>query len=238
MNSLSTRLDSYLVENGFVDSRNKAKELITQGFVEVDGNLCKKPARKVKDACIKLLQRVYISRAGRKLEGFLQSCGCSVEAKECLDIGASTGGFVQILLEKGAKSVTAVDVGTNQLAKSLQQDSRVIDVSPCDIRDFVSDSGYDLVTCDLSFISLQSVLDSIVRLAKDEVIILFKPQFEVGRQCKRNAKGVIQDSSAVQEAIERFEAAVAPHMKIKSKQQSTLKGKEGNVEYIYWLAKY
>ncbi len=232
------RLDRFLTQNGYVNSRNKARELIRQGYVQVDQRIETKPSHKVQNPAVTLLQRVYVSRAARKLEGFLQSIGYDCGGMHCLDIGASTGGFVQVLLEMGAEKVTAVDVGRDQLDKSLRKNSKVVDLSPKDIRDFQSGQKFDLVTCDLSFISTQSVFDSIVHFAKKDMIVLFKPQFEVGRTCKRDSRGVLRDEKAVQEAIETFEASVRSKAAIKEKKQSTLKGKEGNVEYFYRFEKY
>lgn len=230
------RLDNYLVQKGFVQSRNKAAHLIKEGSVVVDGAVCKKPSFKVSDAKIEITTKLYISRAGQKLEGFLNESDIDIKDKTCLDIGASTGGFVEVLLQKGAKEVTAVDVGKDQLHPSLKDDSRVISYEGCDIRDFSSDKRYDILTCDLSFISLGYVLSSILHFAKKDIIILFKPQFEVGKDVKRDKKGVVKDFKAIEKAVLEFENGLQG-CKIVEKQKSKIAGKEGNVELFYRLQK-
>jgi 23S rRNA (cytidine1920-2'-O)/16S rRNA (cytidine1409-2'-O)-methyltransferase len=231
------RLDSYLVKSGLVESRNKALELIRSGYVEVEGNVCTKASHKVKDPNIKITEKFYVSRAGKKLELFLDAITYDASGKSCLDIGASTGGFVQVLLERGAKEVYAVDVGSAQLHKCLQNDTRVKNFEGCDIRDFQIQKTFDLVTCDLSFISLAHVLPSILHFAHDEIIVLFKPQFEVGKNVKRDRKGVVQDTLAIEQAVKKFETSIRNHCTIIEADDSKLKGKEGNVERFYRLKK-
>ena len=155
---------------------------------------------------------------------------------DVLDVGSSTGGFVQILLQRGAKSVTALDVGSLQLSEILRRDPRVIVRENTDIREFASKKKFDLITCDVSFISLNLILKSLARLAKSALIVLFKPQFEVGTEAKRNKKGVLKDEKAVCAARAKFERLCA-ELGLAALHASACKitGKEGNQEFFYLL---
>ncbi|ADV46892.1 23S rRNA (cytidine-2'-O)-methyltransferase TlyA [Nitratifractor salsuginis] len=232
------RLDTALVERGLFESRNKAAEAIRKGRVFLDGHVQKKPAFKVGEETEITLQGgpVYVSRSAQKLAGYLQEHPLETEGKRCLDIGSSTGGFTQVLLEKGAAGVDAVDVGRDQLHPSLRADPRVRSYEQTDIRDFDPGIRYPLIVSDVSFISLHHILPSVARLAAPgaEVILLFKPQFEVGREAKRDRKGVVTDSRAIERAMERFEAVTeAMGWQLLRKTPSSLAGKEGNVEWVY-----
>lgn len=155
---------------------------------------------------------------------------------DVLDVGSSTGGFVQILLQCGAKSVTALDVGSSQLSEILRRDPRVIVRENTDIREFESEKKFDLITCDVSFISLNLILKSLASLAKNALIVLFKPQFEVGAEIKRNKKGVLKDEKAVCAARAKFERLCA-ELGLATLHASACKiaGKEGNREFFYLL---
>nr|WP_314217612.1 SAM-dependent methyltransferase [uncultured Campylobacter sp.] len=155
---------------------------------------------------------------------------------DVLDVGSSTGGFVQILLQRGAKSVTALDVGSSQLSEILRRDPRVIVRENTDIREFESEKKFDLITCDVSFISLNLILKSLASLAKSALIVLFKPQFEVGAEIKRNKKGVLKDEKSVRAARAKFEQLCA-ELGLVVLQTSACKiaGKEGNREFFYLL---
>lgn len=155
---------------------------------------------------------------------------------DVLDVGSSTGGFVQILLQRGAKSVTALDVGSSQLSEILRRDPRVIVRENTDIREFTSEKKFDLITCDVSFISLNLILKSLASLAKSALIVLFKPQFEVGAKIKRNKKGVLKDEKAVCTARAKFERLCA-ELGLAALHASACKitGKEGNREFFYLL---
>ncbi|WP_297883252.1 SAM-dependent methyltransferase [uncultured Campylobacter sp.] len=155
---------------------------------------------------------------------------------DVLDVGSSTGGFVQILLQRGAKSVTALDVGSSQLSEILRRDPRVIVRENTDIREFASKKKFDLITCDVSFISLNLILKSLARLAKSALIVLFKPQFEVGAEIKRNKKGVLKDEKAVCAARAKFEQLCA-ELGLATLHAGACKitGKEGNREFFYLL---
>ena len=155
---------------------------------------------------------------------------------DVLDVGSSTGGFVQILLQRGAKSVTALDVGSSQLSEILRRDPRVIVRENTDIREFESEKKFDLITCDVSFISLNLILKSLTSLAKSALIVLFKPQFEVGTEAKRNKKGVLKDEKAARAARAKFERLCA-ELGLAALHASACKitGKEGNQEFFYLL---
>ncbi|HIC78841.1 MAG TPA: TlyA family RNA methyltransferase, partial [Sulfurovum sp.] len=158
--------------------------------------------------------------------------------KIALDIGSSTGGFVQILLENEVKSVTAVDVGSNQLHHSLRDNPKIKVFEETDIRAFKTDEIFEIVTCDVSFISILHIIDDIDRLSDRDMILLFKPQFEVGRNVKRDSRGVVIDDKAIKIAIESFENRTSElGWKLCYSTISKLAGKSGNVEYIYHFRK-
>lgn len=235
-----SRLDNYLVENGLCESRNKAQTIIKEGLVSVNGEQIIKSsyALKESDKVAVKEHKEYVSRAAFKLSAFLDELRLNVKGMNALDIGSSTGGFTQVLLECGVAEVTAVDVGREQLHVSLKNDERVHSYEGCDIREFRSDKEFDIVVSDVAFISLLYILDAVDRLAKEKIILLFKPQFEVGREAKRDRNGVVTDEKAILNAMIKFEDAC----KIKGwnlvlKSASKLTGKEGNLEYCYFFEK-
>ena len=230
------RLDQYLVEHCGLYSRNKAQELVKAGHVRVAGSVVVKPSYKVAEGeSVEIEQTdLYVSRAAQKLKGFLPLLPFSPEGMEALDIGASTGGFTQVLLEAGATHVDALDVGSQQLHPDLRADARVTSIENTDIRGFEPGRRYELIVSDVSFISLLNILDDVDRLASKWIILLFKPQFEVGREVKRDRNGVLKDSKAVMRAMLRFEdACMVKGWERIAKEESKLLGKEGNVEYCY-----
>jgi len=233
------RLDQYLVEEGFVDSRTKAQALIKSRKVSVDGKAVTKPAFKVTGEKVEIAdEMIYVSRAAHKLKGFLPSLPFTPKGMEALDIGASTGGFTQVLLEEGVKSVTCVDVGRGQLHQKLLDDNRVISFENMDIRDFPRQKTFDLITSDVSFISLHHILESVDALSKRWIILLFKPQFEVGKDVKRDSNGVVMDEKAIAGAKERFEEATKElGWRLVHHEPSKLHGKEGNIEECYCFEK-
>ncbi len=235
------RLDSFLVEHGFFESRNRAANAIKDGQVKVDGKIVKKPSFKVEEgAKIELKEsKFYVSRAAKKLEEYLKEFPLPIDGARCLDVGSSTGGFTQILLENGAKSVDCVDVGKEQLHKTLLQNSRVLVFEQTDIREFESEP-YDLIVSDVSFISLLKIVESVNRLSKKGTVIslLFKPQFEVGLGVKRDSRGVVLDKDAIENAKKNFEhKAKELGWKLLDTRESKVAGKEGNVEYFYSFRK-
>jgi len=230
------RLDNYLVENNLAGSRTKAQAMIKDGFVVINGEVMLKSSLKIsKSDEVRVKEhKEYVSRSAHKLASFLDELKIDISAKRALDIGSSTGGFTQVLLEYGVSEVTAVDVGKEQLHESLKNDPRVHSFESCDIRDFKSETQFDLVTSDVAFISLLNILEDIDRLACGNIILLFKPQFEVGREAKRDKNGVVTDDKAILKAMIKFEDTCSiKGWKLKLKSPSKLTGKEGNLEYCY-----
>jgi len=235
-----SRLDNYLVEKSLAGSRNKAQELIKDALVSVNGKTILKSSYKLDNSDEVLVgeHKEYVSRSAHKLSAFLEELKLDVKDKVALDIGSSTGGFTQVLLEYGVREVSAVDVGKEQLHVSLKNDSRVHSYESCDIRKFESDKEFNLVVSDVSFISLLNILDDVDRLSHDKIILLFKPQFEVGREAKRDNNGVVLDEKAIERAMQKFEdACELKRWKLMLKSPSNLTGTEGNLEYCYCYEK-
>ncbi len=241
-----TRLDSELVRRGFARSRGHAAELIGAGHVHVVGLLAGKPATQVSaDQSIVVRaprdEPTYVSRGAHKLVGALDAFGTDSAGRCCLDAGASTGGFTEILLRRGAARVVAVDVGYGQLAWSLRNDDRVVVRERCNVRDLTPDQvgepRPDLVVGDLSFISLTLVLPALVACAAPgaEFLLMVKPQFEVGRD-RVGAGGVVRDPATRADAV-RSVAACALELGLGSSgvAASPLPGPSGNVEYFLLL---
>jgi len=234
------RLDNYLVANSLTKSRTKAVELIKNSFVSVNGKIITKSSFVLKESNeVEIKEhKAYVSRSAHKLASFLDELQVDIKDSIALDIGASTGGFTQVLLENNVREVSSVDVGFAQLEKSIKEDIRVTSYESCDIRDFKSEKEFDLVVSDVSFISLLNILDDIDRLASSKIILLFKPQFEVGRAARRDKYGVVTDAKAIERAMERFEDAVKlKEWRLIKKSPSQLTGKEGNLEYCYFFKK-
>lgn len=234
-----TRLDQYLVENNLVDSRNKAQQLIKDSKVSVDKKVITKPSFKISDELVELDDEyVYVSRAAYKLKNFLPLLPFDVKGMHALDIGSSTGGFTEVLLLNDAASVTSVDVGSAQLHEKLRSDPRVKSIENQDIRSFENETPYELITCDVSFISLHHILEAIDRLGSKYMILLFKPQFEVGKEIKRDKNGVVMDKKAISAAMLKFEdtCTLLGWKKIMM-EASSITGKEGNIEYCYCYEK-
>jgi len=234
------RLDNYLVKAGVSESRNKAQAIIKEGLVSVNEKLVKKPAYDVNenDEVDVSEHKSYVSRAAFKLDEFLKETALHVKDTTALDIGSSTGGFTQVLLERGVKEVSCVDVGSDQLHHSLRKDERVYVYENCDIRKFESDKQFDLVVSDVAFISLLHILDDVDRFATKDIILLFKPQFEVGREAKRDKNGVVTDKKAIANAMMKFEdTCKLKGWELVDKSPSKLAGKEGNLEYCYLFTK-
>ncbi|MCL4079134.1 TlyA family RNA methyltransferase [Coriobacteriia bacterium Es71-Z0120] len=238
-----TRLDVALVERGLFPTREQARAAILAGEVRVDGVVALKPGQPVSPAAT--LQAAprerYVSRGGRKLEGALEAFGIDVRGLRAIDVGASTGGFTDCLLKHGAASVVALDVGYGQLAWSLRTDERVTVIERTNVR--TADplrlgAPFDLVVCDVSFISLTTVLPRLIELAgaNGQVLALVKPQFEVGKG-RLGKKGVVRDPDLHREVLERVVAAVTETgWVVRGVTFSPLKGPEGNVEFWVWAA--
>lgn len=234
------RLDSYLVELGLVESRNKAQQLIKDHAVSVDGKIIDKVSFEADETMSVTMadNAQYVSRAAIKLKGFLPFTQWDLTGLNALDIGSSTGGFTQVLLEEGVAHVTCVDVGSDQLHPSLRSDERVSVFENTDIRNFNPEKTYDIVTCDVAFIPLELVLEFIDRLSARYVVILFKPQFQVGREVKRDKNGVVKDNSAIGKAMIKFEDTCSLlGWKLIAKEIAHIAGKEGNQETCYGFIK-
>lgn len=235
------RLDKYLVEEGYFESRNRANDAIKAGKVKVDGKVAKASAKIDENTLVDVEdEKFYVSRAARKLENFLAEHPVGMQGKRALDIGSSTGGFAQIVLENGVDRLTCVDVGKEQLHVSLRANEKVSLCEETDIREFQSKDTFELITCDVSFISILQIMEDIDRLAQKgtDIVILYKPQFEVGKDVKRDSKGVVQDLDAIARRKEGFEAE-AKKLGWESQYQalSQVQGKEGNQEYLYHFVK-
>jgi 23S rRNA (cytidine1920-2'-O)/16S rRNA (cytidine1409-2'-O)-methyltransferase len=238
------RVDVELVRRGLARSRQQAAELIDAGKVSIDGMPAVKPATAVA-ATAKLsvandTDRAWVSRGAHKLIGALDTFEISVEGKRCLDAGASTGGFTEVLLDRGAREVVAADVGYGQLAWSLRSDPRVLVVERTNVRDLspTAIGGLvDVIVADLSFISLTTVLPALTGCASDnaDIVPMVKPQFEVGKG-QVGPGGVVRDpelrAGAVL-AVARSAAQLNWHTV--GVTASPLPGPSGNVEYFLWL---
>lgn len=239
------RLDVLLVEKNLVQSRARAKTTIMAGLVLVDGNRIDKAGTMVKvNANIRILGNdiPYVSRGGLKLEKAIKEFGVVLTGKVTADIGASTGGFTDCMLQNGAVRVFAIDVGYGQLDWSLRTDERVINMERTNIRNVTpTDIGelIDLASIDVAFISLEKVLPAVKAMLKadGEVVALIKPQFEAGRE-KVGKKGVVRDARVHLEVIHRV-VNIAREMGFITRGLtfSPVKGPEGNIEYLIWLTK-
>lgn len=239
------RLDVLLVQQGLANSRDLAKAYIMAGNVYVDGQKEDKAGTKVAVTAkleVKGNQMKYVSRGGYKLEKAMDVFGIRLDGKICLDIGASTGGFTDCMLQNGASKVYAIDVGYGQFAWKLRNDERVVCLEKTNVRyvthEQVPDEG-DFASIDVSFISLTKVLPAVLGVLgeKGQLVCLIKPQFEAGRE-KVGKKGVVRDSSVHREVIEMIvEYVRTQSLGILGLDFSPIKGPEGNIEYLIYLDK-
>ena len=243
---MKERLDVLLVKRGLAPSREKAKTIIMSGIVFVD-NQREDKAGTFFDEKVNIEVRgktlKYVSRGGLKLEKAMDSFGVELKEKICMDVGASTGGFTDCMLQNGAVKVYSVDVGHGQLAWKLLQDERVVCMEKTNIR-YVTpeDIGepIDFSSIDVSFISLSKVLPAVCRYLKDQgqVVALIKPQFEAGRE-KVGKKGVVREKSTHIEVIEAVAGyALSAGFAVLNLDFSPIKGPEGNIEYLVHLEKW
>lgn len=243
---MKERLDVLLVKQGFAPSREKAKAILMSGIVYVDGQKEDKAGTMFEEEKIKIEVRGatlrYVSRGGLKLEKALEVFPIDTKGKTCLDIGASTGGFTDCMLQNGAQKVYAVDVGHGQLDWKLRNDSRVVCMEKTNFRYMEEDSlgeKVDFASCDVSFISLTKILPPAYRLLKEngQMVCLIKPQFEAGKE-KVGKKGVVTDIGVHKEVMEKimtFAAMTGFH--ILGLDYSPIKGPEGNIEYLLYMQK-
>lgn len=238
------RLDIFLQTKGYVNSRSKARELIKNGKVLVNDSVAIKCGLDVNDGDkIELLDVItYVSRAGHKIEGAYEEFNLSFKDLVILDIGASTGGFCDFCLKHGAKKVYALDVGTNQLDRTLKQDKRVVDMQNTDIRnlDLGLVSDMDVFVCDVSFISLtkiSNILSKLLDIAKYGVVLI-KPQFECGKEIAKKSKGIIKDEKVHKLVIDSVKKDfLSQAIKIEKLTTSKILGGDGNVEYLALVKK-
>lgn len=235
------RLDVYLSDNNIVKSRSLAATLIKQGSVEVNGRICTKPSFTVGDGDnVKIIGELpkYVGRGGLKLEKALAHYRLHLDGTVCIDIGASTGGFTDCMLQNGAAKVYSVDVGTDQLDEKLRNDSRVISMEKTDIRNCIGTlPQVDFISIDVSFISLKLVLPSAFALLKDggECVALIKPQFEAGK-AHLSKNGIVRDAKVhkkVCDDIAEFASAVG--FERSEIIPSPITGGDGNTEYLIYL---
>ena len=238
------RLDVLMTELGLCDSRNRAQALIMSGEVYVDGQKCDKAGTQIsEDARIEVRGNAcpYVSRGGLKLEKALRDFGVDPTGCVCSDSGASTGGFTDCLLQKGAKKVFAIDVGYGQLAWAIRNDPRVVCMERTNIRYVTPEQlgePLDLSVVDVSFISLRIVLPAIRALLKPtgQIVCLIKPQFEAGKD-KVGKKGVVRDPKVHEEVLNGFLALAAElGMTVRNLTFSPVKGPEGNIEFLGHLS--
>lgn len=242
---MKKRLDVELVDRGLVQSRERAKVVIMEGLVYVNGQKSDKAGTPVKeDDRIEVRGETlrYVSRGGKKLEKAMQVFPVVLEGCTCMDIGASTGGFTDCMLQNGAVKVYAVDVGYGQLAWSLRTDERVVNLERTNIRYITEEQvpqPVDFISVDVSFISLTLVLPVAHRLLKDgaQMVCLVKPQFEAGKD-KVGKKGVVRDPQIHREVIRNvIDCAAELGFWVWGLDFSPIKGPEGNIEYLLFLQK-
>ena len=242
---MKERLDVLLVNRGLAPSREKAKTMIMEGNVFVNNNREDKAGSMFSDDCVIEIHGntlKYVSRGGLKLEKAMTHFGITLDEKVCMDIGASTGGFTDCMLQNGASKVYAVDVGYGQFAWKLRQDERVVCMEKTNIR-YVTpqdiDDVLDFASVDVSFISLTKVLGPARELLKEhgQMVCLIKPQFEAGRE-KVGKKGVVRDKAVHEEVIEKIIGfALENGFSVHNLEYSPIKGPEGNIEYLVYIEK-
>lgn len=242
---MKKRLDVLLVEQGLADSREKAKAIIMSGIVYVDNNKEDKAGTTFEETArieVRGNTLKYVSRGGLKLEKAMNNFGVTLDGKVCMDVGASTGGFTDCMLQNGAVKVYSVDVGHGQLAWKLRNDERVVCMEKTNIRYVTPDDISDVIefaSIDVSFISLTKVLPAVRKLMTPdgEIVCLIKPQFEAGRE-KVGKKGVVRELSTHIEVVQMIvDYARANGFRTLHLSYSPIKGPEGNIEYLLHITK-
>jgi len=245
MSEAKERLDVLLVKKGIFLSRERARASIMAGEIFVEGQRVDKCGEKIRedaDIVFKGEELPYVSRGGLKLEKAIRKFGISLEGKVCIDIGASTGGFTDCMLQNGAKKVFAIDVGYGQFAWKLRTDPRVVCMERTNIRYVTSDDLgelADFASIDVSFISLTKVIPVALNLLNEngEIMALIKPQFEAGRE-KVGKKGVVRERETHLEVINKiYNFVKGLNCKVINADFSPIKGPEGNIEYLIYFTK-
>lgn len=242
----AVRLDVLLVERGLIESRARAQAVILAGEVRVDGQVITRPSARVSAEAVVQMERGprFVSRGGEKLEAALTAFPVVVEGRVCADVGASTGGFTDCLLQHGAARVYAIDVGRGLLDWKLRNDPRVVVLERTNARYLQRlAEAVSLVTIDVSFISLKTLLPVVARwlpvgAVPGEVLALVKPQFEAGRQEAARGRGVIRDAAVHRRVLfEVMTAAREQGLAARGLIRSPLLGPKGNVEFLLWLVR-
>lgn len=236
------RLDTFLVQQGYASGREKAKELLAQGYVTVDGRVVTKASMHIgaeNTVICSAPAAKYVGRGGYKLEKALEMAALSLSGCVCMDVGASTGGFTDCMLQRGARLVYAVDVGHDQLHPTLRADARVVCLEGTDVRsdtlkETVAAHTVDMVSVDVSFVSLENVVPAILpyMTADATLVCLIKPQFEAGKS-GIGKNGVVKDQKVHVRVLDRIMAAVSMwRLSVKHITFSPITGGEGNIEYL------
>ncbi len=241
---MKERLDILLMKRNLAESREKAKAIIMAGEVFVNGQREDKAGSMFQDSCLIELHGApmkYVSRGGYKLEKMIELHNLRFDGKICMDVGSSTGGFTDCMLQNGAEKIYAIDVGTNQLVWKLRTDSRVISMEKTNIRnvtpEMIPDKA-DFVSIDVAFISLSKVLSPVKELLADnaELVCLIKPQFEAGRE-KVGKKGIVREPEIHEEVLQTvLKFTMEAGYFIKDITWSPIRGMEGNIEYLMYLS--
>lgn len=234
------RLDAELIRRGFAPSRARAQELIKGGHIKIDGEVCTKPSKQTDESSSITMEGeglAYVGRGGLKLERAVDICGINLEGSVCMDIGASTGGFTDCMLQKGAKKVYAVDVGHGQLAEKLCMDSRVVNLEGTDIRKLEMDTEaepIDFISADVSFISLTLILPHIAGFLRKggTAAVLIKPQFEAGRE-NIGKNGLVKSPRVHLNVLMKITEEIRKNgLSLKELCPSPVRGGSGNIEYL------
>ncbi|GAB6189868.1 TlyA family rRNA (cytidine-2'-O)-methyltransferase [Marinitoga arctica] len=239
---MEIRLDVFLVKKNIVESREKAQRLVKENKVKVNGIIVNKPSKKINfsDNIEVIEKEKYVSRAAYKLLKAFEKFNIDVKGKICADFGSSTGGFTQVLLEFNAKKIYAIDSGSNQLHKSLRKNPKIILMENTNAR-YLSKENFekiDFFTCDVSFISVTKLIDSIKKITNfnAEGIVLIKPQFEL--EPSKLVRGVVKKEIYRKEAIEKVKDAFeCKGFNILGIIESPIRGKNGNIEYLLYIKK-
>lgn len=237
-----TRIDQLLVSRGLFDSRSRAQAAIEAGLVKADGRVVSKPSEKVADDAVLEAEEAhrFVGRAALKLDHALTLWPIAVEGRTVLDVGASTGGFTEVCLERGAAHVWSVDVGQGQLHRRIAADPRVTNLEKTDARDLTPDlipDAPDLIVCDASFIGLSKVLPVALALAAPDadLVTLVKPQFEMETRADVGRGGVVKDDEARQAALARVADWITSRgWTVRATAKSPITGGDGNIEYLLW----
>ncbi len=238
--SVDMRLDQYIVEH-FGITRSRAQLLIENNSVTISGKVITKSSYKVPEFIDKEMVEVtdtirYVSRAGLKIEHAIKEFLLNITGKDCLDIGSSTGGFTDCLLQSGAHHVDCVDVGTDQLHEIIKRNKQVSVYEKTDIRNF-NGGIYDVIVGDISFVSLNVIIPIIPKFCKKDtqLILLIKPQFEVGKEFL-NKQGIVKDQNSITDSMEKIKTTLVQHgFMVNSIIDSPILGGDGNKEFLVYI---